>query len=347
MERRSTIIRYLALTLILAGCASNTGGDTESQHRVLPQWPPAPQAARISYLYSVTTPADAKIGRGWFGKAWSFIKGEEPDRISRPQGIHVDPGGRLYVCDTQLGIIHLFDTSGSRYASFPEKPVEGFEYPVGIAADGKGRVYVSDSSANLVHVFDSFGKKYLRSIGKGELKRPTGLALRREPEELLVVDTLASEIVVFDTQNLEITSRVGYDGDQPDALHYPTNIVLAPDGGAYVTDSLNFRIQILNPDLDFVDFFGEAGDGPGTFSRPKGVALDSDQNIYVVDALFDNVQIFNRTGDLLLAFGTSGHAAGEFWLPNDIFIDGDDRIYVSDSYNSRIQIFQYRREAAQ
>ncbi|MFQ6006631.1 MAG: hypothetical protein ACE5OQ_14145, partial [Woeseia sp.] len=180
MGLRSTTIRYLALTLIMAGCASKTGGDTERQDRVLPQWPPAPQAARISYVYSVSTPADAQISRGWFGKAWSLIKGEEPDRVSRPQGIHVDPGGRLYVCDTDLARVHLFDSSGSRYASFPEKPIEEFEYPVGITADGNGRVYVSDSSANLVHVFDSFGKKYVRAIGRGELQRPTGLALRPE-----------------------------------------------------------------------------------------------------------------------------------------------------------------------
>ncbi len=347
MRRTVHAIRFLAMTLILVGCASNTGGDTRQENGVSPQWPPVPQAARISYLYSVTTPADAKIGRGWFGRAWRLIKGAEPERISRPQGIHVDPAGRLYVVDTQQEKIHVFDPGGSRYSSFPDKPIAEFEYPVGITADGHGRVYVSDSSTNVVHVFDSFGKKHMTSIGKGQLMRPTGLALRPESDELLVVDTLASSIIVFDTRDFGIKARAGHDGQQQDALHYPTNIALAPDGDAYVTDALNFRIQILSSDLGFLDHFGEAGHGPGFFSRPKGVAVDSDHNIYVVDALFDNVQIFNRNGELLLAFGTSGHAAGEFWLPNDIFIDSNDRIYVSDSYNSRIQVFQYRGQAVQ
>lgn len=341
MTRVAAGVRYLAVLLLAVGGAGRAGICHAEEDARVPQWPPAPQAARISYLYSVTSPADVKIGRGTVGRIWRFIKGGAPERISKPQGIHVDAAGRLYVVDAGQKKVHVFDTAGSRYFSFPGKSVPGFEYPVAVAADGKGRVYVSDSSTGLVHAFDQFGRKYLRSIGEGELRRPTGLALRPESDELLVVDTLASEIAVFDTRDFSLKSRAGGDGGRRDALHYPTHIALAPDGDVYVTDALNFRIQILNSDLGLLGSFGEAGDGPGSFSRPKGVAVDSDRNIYVVDALFDNVQIFNRGGDLLLAFGAAGHAAGEFWLPSDIFIGSDDRIYVSDSYNSRVQVFQY------
>jgi len=337
---------FPVLLLTLAGCASNVDY-ARQENGVLPQWPPPPQTARISYLYSIATPADAKIGRSLFGKAWQFIKGEEPDKISRPQGIYVDTFGRMYVVDTQQGKIHVFDSRNSEYFSFPDKTIPEFENPVDVAADGNGRVYVSDSSTNEIHVFDSFGKKYLTSIGKGQFMRPTGLAIRPQTNELLVVDTLASSILVFDTRDFGVKARVGRNGQQSDALHYPTNIALAPNGNVYVTDALNFRIQILNSDLGFEGQFGEAGDGPGFFSRPKGVAVDSDHNIYVVDALFDNVQIFDSRGELLLAFGTSGHAAGEFWLPNDIFIDSNDLIYVSDSYNSRVQVFAYRSQIGQ
>ena len=343
MKRLLCKFQILSVALLMAGCASNMEDDVRQENGSLTQWPPAPQTARISYLYSVTTPADAKIRGGWLSKTWDLIKGKEPDRISRPQGLHVDSDGRLYVVDTRQKRVHVFDSGRSRYHSFPSKPLAEFEYPIGVTADGNGRVFVSDAATKLVHVFDSFGKKYVESIGRGQLLRPTGLAFRPESDELLVVDTLASELLVFDSNDFSIKARVGRNGDENDALHYPTSVALAPDGNAYVTDSLNFRVQILNPDLGILDNFGEAGDGPGFFSRPKGVAVDSENNIYVVDALFDNVQVFNKNGDLLLAFGTAGHAAGEFWLPNDIFIDSNDRIYVSDSYNSRVQVFQYRQ----
>lgn len=347
MRRVAHEILLLAMPLILVGCASNMSDRAGQENSVSPQWPPAPQVARISYLYSVTTPSDANIGRGFLSKTWRLIKGREPERMSKPQGIHVDSSGRLYVVDAGQRKVHVFDSGDSTYFSFPDKRIADFEYPVGITADGNGRVYVSDSATNLIHVFDSFGKKHLTSIGDGKLLRPTGLALRSDSNELLVVDTLASELIVFDVGNFEIKTRAGRNGQEGDALHYPTNISLAPDGDVYITDALNFRIQILSADLQFKGQFGEAGDGPGFFSRPKGVALDSDQNIYVVDALFDNVQVFNRRGELLLAFGTSGHAAGEFWLPNDIFIDSNDQIFVSDSYNSRVQIFKYRSVGGQ
>lgn len=347
MRKNIGIISLLALCLVVAGCASNMGDDARMESAVSPQWPPAPQAARIVYLYSVSTPADMKIGRNWFGKAWQFIKGRQEARLARPQGIHVDPGGRLYVVDTGQRRIHVFDSKHSRYLWFPQEPIENFEFPVGVVADGNGRVYVSDAATHLIHVFDSFGKRHIASIGGNHLLRPTGLALRPGTADLLVVDTLASELLVFDTTDFTIKTRAGRNGNQQDALHYPTHIALAGNGDVFVTDSLNFRIQVLDSDLEFLNHFGDAGDGPGSFSRPKGVAIDSDENIYVVDALFDNVQIFNRNGELLLAFGTAGHSAGEFWLPSDIFIDSNDQIYVSDSYNSRVQVFRYNSQANQ
>lgn len=341
MSGTGRTILPLSLLMLQMGCAASISVDDQAQQPA-PQWPPTPEKARITYLYSVTTPADAQIRRGFFGRAWRFIKGAKTEGIARPQAIHVDSDGRLYVVDTFQERIHVFDSEGSEYFWFPEEPTVDFQFPVGIAADGNGRVYVSDASSGLIHVFDSYGKNYLTAIGKDQLSRPTGLAIRSDSNDLLVVDTLASSIVVFDTQDFSEKSRAGHHRQAKDALHYPTNIALAPDGSAYVTDSLNFRIQILNADLDFQGQFGDAGDGPGFFSRPKGVAVDSDGNVYVVDALFDNIQIFNRSGDLLMAFGTSGQSPGQFWLPNDIFIDSDDVVYVSDSYNSRIQVFKYQ-----
>ncbi|MFQ5609771.1 MAG: SMP-30/gluconolactonase/LRE family protein, partial [Woeseiaceae bacterium] len=293
MRRTARVVLPSSILVLQLGCATSVGVDQLAQ-QPSPQWPPAPDNARVTYLYSITMPADAQIRRGFFGRAWRFIKGASAEGIARPQAIHVDGGSRLYIVDTVQKRIHVFDSAGSEYYWFPKEPEPGFEFPVGIAADGKGRVYVSDASSGVIHVFDSYGKKYLTAIGETRLSRPTGLAVRPNSGDLLVVDTLASSVVVFDTRNFREKRRTGYSGEADDALHYPTDIALASDGSVYVTDSLNFRIQILNADLDFEARFGDVGDGPGFFSRPKGVAVDSDGNIYVVDALFDNVQIFNR-----------------------------------------------------
>jgi DNA-binding beta-propeller fold protein YncE len=171
--------------------------------------------------------------------------------------------------------------------------------------------------------------------------RPTGLTYNAKSDELLVVDTKYSQIVRFSTDDFRHRGTLGSMGVSTGTFNNPTNIFTDSSGQVYITDSLNFRIQIFTHNGTFIRSFGKNGDSPGHFARPKGVAVDSDGNIYVVDSLFDNIQIFNKMGELLMDFGKSGNAYGEFWLPTGLYIDSQDRIYVSDSYNKRVQVFQY------
>ena len=256
----------------------------------------------------------------------------------------MDAEGRLYVVDTFYRAVHVFDTAKAKHYLFPEKKMEQFLNPVNVVLGTGGRIYVSDSEAKVIHVFTEHGRQYQKSIGQGQLQRPTGLAVNHKTGELLVLDTTSSQLVVFDEKDLSLKRIVGKEGEEKDGLHYPTNITVTQQGAVYITDSLNYRVQKRNPDLDFISNFGAAGDGPGHFSRPKGVATDSEGHVYVIDALFDNVQILDNTGRLLLAFGKPGSGRGEFWLPNAIHIDDRDRIYISDSYNKRVQVFQYLKQ---
>ena len=299
---------------------------------------------RVKFITTLSGPEDLGIRRGFFGSIVDFVKGVPERRTSAPYGVAKAPEGRIYVVDTFHKAVQVFDTANAEHYWFPEEPLEGFVNPIGIAVDLDGRVYVSDSVANVVHVFAEHGKRYVGPMGGGTLTRPTGLALNPDTNELLVADTLASQIVGFDTDSLRPTRFVGQEGEAEKSFHYPTNIAVSRDGRIYVTDSLNFRVQAFGPDFEFLHSFGKVGDSPGRFSRPKGVAVDSEGHVYVVDALFDNVQIFDHQGRLLLAFGSPGAGRGQFWLPNEIFIDRNDRIYVSDSQNRRIQVFQYLKE---
>ncbi|TAK86743.1 MAG: 6-bladed beta-propeller [Betaproteobacteria bacterium] len=327
---------------LLAGCATPTpnAASTPAVERV---WPGPPERPRIRLLQIITAPEDVGIRPNLFDRFLEFLKGDAPTRVVRPQGLEADAAGRLYVIDMHYRFVHVFDGGGTRYYRFPAQPIDGFEQPIDLALGAGGRVYVSDSAAGRVHVFAEYGARYVTSFGGPPLKRPTGLAYRAATNELLVVDTLASQLLVYDADSFAFKRAVGKETEGADGFHSPTHIAIARDGTVYVTDGLNFRIQVLSADLRFLRTFGAAGDNPGHFSRPKGVAVDSDGNVYVVDALFDNVQIFDRDGRLLLAFGSPGAAAGELWLPGAIFIDARDRIYVADTYNQRIQVFQYLR----
>jgi sugar lactone lactonase YvrE len=117
-------------------------------------------------------------------------------------------------------------------------------------------------------------------------------------------------------------------------------LALADDGNLFVTDALNFRIQVFSPEGKFLRKFGEVGDGSGNFAAPKGVAADRRRHVYVADALLDAVQAFGDDGQLLLGFGEQGMKAGQFWMPNGLFINDADVLYVADAYNQRVQRFQ-------
>jgi len=111
-------------------------------------------------------------------------------------------------------------------------------------------------------------------------------------------------------------------------------------GNIYVSDTLNFRIQVFDPQYRFVQRFGKQGNSFGQFSRPKGIALDSYQNLYVVDSDFCNFQVFDPKNQLLMFLGGWGPTPGQFALPAGIAIDKQNFIYVTDQNNRRIQIFK-------
>ncbi len=343
---KRNILRALficAAVLILQGCFKEIVQVREPLPDII--WPKPPDVPRIRFVNSISRAKDYNIKKTGFDKFFRFLKGEQSTSIMNPYGVITDDRNRLFIVDTSCRCVHVFDVENNAHYTFPDGDTS-FMTPIDIALDGEGRIFVSDSEYGVVKVFINGGKDYVQEIGKGLLERPTGLAVNNVTGELLIVDTVGSQILKYKLEDLKFKGDIGKVGSIEGMFHYPTNIFLSKDGKIYISDTLNFRIQIFTPEGKFIHAFGEAGDGPGYFSRPRGVAVDSDGNIYVVDALFDNVQMFNSEGRLLMAFGGTGSAYGEFWLPAGIYIDGTDRIYVSDSYNKRVQIFQYLKEDA-
>lgn len=334
----------LALFAVLMGMqACSKAGVRTGQGVPEIVWPPSPEVPRIRFVRSVSGPEDLNIGQGVLKLFFRFLRGPAESTISMPYGIETDNTGRFFVVDTANKSVHAFDPGNDEYYTFPQKGIS-LSSPIDIAIDSGGNIYVSDSKEAVIKVFRENGREFVRDIGKGVLGRPTGIAVNEKTGELLVVDSLHSEVMRFSLDTHELKGKAGRGGSNAGMFHFPTNIFVSKDGKVFISDSLNFRVQVFTPDLKFLGAFGRPGDSPGYFARPKGVAVDSDGNIYVVDALFDNVQVFNKHGKLLMDFGKPGNGYGEFWLPSGIFIDSNDKIYVSDSYNKRVQVFQYLKK---
>lgn len=330
----------LFLFVVLCGC-------TGSQQQLIapagaaPTWPSDGETPRIRYVSSFAQPDDLQIRQGAISRIWDYVVGSPVRGLVAPHGVDVDADGTIYVVDAALKTVQIYNRNKNTFRVVPDDD-HLFETPVNAVADNEtGHLYVTDSAAGLVRFFALPEARAVGEFGKGELERPTGIALNKSTNELLVLDTRHAVVFRYNRYTLQLTGRFGAYGTDPGQFNHPTSLAVNKNGEILVNDALNFRVQTFSPTGEFRHAFGKAGDSPGYFSRPKGVAVDSDNNIYVVDTLFDNVQIFDAAGVLLLSFGQPGQGVGEFWMPTGIFIDQSDRIYVADTYNKRVQIFQY------
>jgi sugar lactone lactonase YvrE len=117
-------------------------------------------------------------------------------------------------------------------------------------------------------------------------------------------------------------------GSGPAHFDQPTDVVVAPNGDLFVTDShrdgKNNRVVHFTKDGRFVKAWGTKGAGPGQFSEPHTIAMDSRGRLFVGDRENNRIQIFDQSGRFLEEWR-------QFGRPSGIAITKDDTIYVADS----------------
>lgn len=354
MNRINGIGRGCAVAAVLAGllsyAASGIAEEQAADQATAPAaatpgelvWPSPPLAPRIRYLASLSTPADIGHEKGFWRKVWDFIRGEdEAEQVLRPMAVTTDSRERVLIADTRSRRIHIFDRLNKEYSFIGQAGDETFLLPIGLAVDGRDQIYVADGERNKIYVFQPDGKFDHVLKGTDDFVRPASVAIDRTRQRLYVIDVPRHQVKIIDLASEQEVATIGNRGDGLGDFNYPSYVALDRTGHLAVTDTMNMRIQLFDPEGKPLLSFGKQGDGSGDFTAPKGVALDSEGHIYVADGGFDNVQIFGRDGKLRLYWGSMGQQPGQFWLPTGLYIDERDRIYVADSHNGRVQVFQY------
>ena len=103
------------------------------------------------------------------------------------------------------------------------------------------------------------------------------------------------------------------------------SIAFVADGGFYVADSGNNRIQQFDKDRHYVRQFGGFGHTDGKFTRPLQVLTDG-KTVYVTDDDQMNVQAFDMAGKHLRTLPWSSHGG--------IQLDGSGRIVTTPGGNA-------------
>ena len=336
----------LLVSLVSLACAHATVKPVE--------WPDPPDPPRIRFVQAFSHSDDLDQS-GWASTRRSVFGGSNGPALSQPMGLAIsEDGKRIYIADYSLGAVLLVNLEAHSMQPFAADEPMG--KPFNVALDAEENVYVSDPvGAAGVRVFSRAGKPLLL-IGAKQLERPTGIAIDRERKLLYVSDTSKRKsenhrVRVFDLAGKWLRDLGAVEG-RPDKggadgqWHFPTYIAIDPSNGdAYVSDTMNFRLQVFDAAGKFLRKFGENGDGPGMFARLKGLAFDSHGNLYVVDGDHSNVQLFNKQFQPLMFFGGYARKLEYFDIPSGIAIDPKtNRIYVCNEYISRVNVYQLLEE---
>ena len=178
------------------------------------------------------------------------------------------------------------------------------------------------------------GGKLLKSWGEGMFIFPHGATVDRDGN-LWLTDARGEngkghQVFKFSPEGkvLMTLGRAGVSGSGPELFDQPTDVVVAPNGDIFVTDShrngKNNRVVRFTKDGKFVKEWGRKGSGRGELSEPHTIAMDSRGRLFVGDRENNRIQIFDQNGGYVAEWR-------QFGRPSGIAIAKDDTIYVADS----------------
>ena len=279
--------------------------------------------------------------RGWtFNKVWNDLK--DPAKRSALWSLWFDRDYTQYANAFGNRSLTLATWSPSDTARmFIRKDIAAQIWEFGISPEPKEPV-VDPYAEGII----SLDPEWVVSIaGDLPLNAPRDVATAPDGS-IYLVDSRNSRIVHFDEQGIFINAWGGYgnvtDGNALGGLfNDPWGIAVGPDGLVYVADTWNHRIQVFNPEGEFLRMWS-AFDISGVldgFWGPRGIAVDENNHVFVTDTGKQRVVIFDTDGNYLSQFGGIGLEDGKMDEPVGIAVSEDGLVYIVDTWNYRIQVF--------
>ncbi len=336
----------LALTVLVSLLATETA---EAKKRKKKQtedpyaeyvWPPPPDEPRIKLTEVLRGRSDVEA-RSRFQKILLGSSPQSPyDRLTKPFAVAFDSAGRILVTESARGAVIRFDRQGRRMDVFGTRGALQLKRPLGLHVGPDDAFYVADVGLGKVVAFAPGGKVRTVYGRRGELVNPTDAVLSPDGSRLLVADSRAHQILVFDASGAGLLESIGRPGDGEGEFAYPTSLDFGPQGRLFVVDQANARVQVFSAAGEYLGHFGSRGVDFGHFVRPKDVAVDEVGFVYVTDNAFNNLQIFSGDFRLLTFVGEGGMDPGRFHGASGIDVRGDE-IAVVDQLGRRVQVFRF------
>ncbi len=135
------------------------------------------------------------------------------------------------------------------------------------------------------------------------------------------------------------------DAGQNGSLLQPADIYINSKGNIYISDALNARICVYDPDGNFLFQFGEKANKseidnpvPGTMLYPMTLFIDKEDNVYITDTFLHNIQKYTADGKFISSITIEGEERAKF-RPGGLAVLDDGRVIVTDAGNHRYYVF--------
>jgi DNA-binding beta-propeller fold protein YncE len=223
-------------------------------------------------------------------------------QMDGPNGLAIDPGGRLLVADSGNDRIERFSRSGRILDQWGSRGAgrSQFHDPFDVTTDAAGHVYVADFFHQRIKKFSADGR-FLR-----QWPASYPFALEAGPTGSIYVAEYYSDRVDKFSPNGRLRVAWGWGVKNGDSEFQRCR----PPGACGA---------------------GIEGDGDGEFAGPKGVATDAKGNVYVADTYNGRIQKFSPSGRYLTKWATRK-------LPQSVATDSGRHVYV---VNDSSQVLKY------
>ena len=198
--------------------------------------------------------------------------------LQLPVNISIDEDGTRYVADTGRNQILIYDKDGLYLGALGLK---GEMRPTDVAVTAD-RLYITDLKNHSVQVYSKAERKRLFSIpldaraGGEKLFSPTNLAVDKEGGRLLVSDTGAFHVQVYDLEGKYLRT-IGGQGTGPGLFARPKGVAADRAGRCYVVDAATQVVQVFDAEGKSLLYFGYPGaSGRGELILPAAVKVDYD-----------------------------------------------------------------------
>jgi DNA-binding beta-propeller fold protein YncE len=242
--------------------------------------------------------SDAKVGSVFIYDDFNALNlVGELKGLDKPLGVVVDAQGNIYVGNNGRDNVEIYGPDGVLITSLGEGIIK---MPNGLAFDQSGILYVTDSRANVVLKFDSATGELLGSIGVGELRFPTAVAVANG--EVYVADQGNNLVRIFDLQGNLLRSLGGDISSGMMGYKWQgrfvrlQSVAVDASGRVHALDSHMCIIQILDAvNGVYIDSYGTEGTDPGQLRLPLGILIDGAEQTIVANAGNKRVEVFSTT----------------------------------------------------